>query len=211
MGGVVPAMYFRQSMICASVIPLARSHSASRANSFAVVRPLKIGIKQALRFLCVAKSGGPYFWYSVCSKIRAKIAFFDLVPKGILSVWQTGSYRSAPPNWNKLVQMFVDRINVVCVEAHFWNRGCKQIRSRFMDFTVCELNQLDRRRFNSLGAIQISDPCFAICSAKHFIGFFAFHKNFPLKRKAKDISVESNRTIQIRNCWSYMINSSNHL
>ena len=28
-GGVVPAMYFRQSMICASVMPLARSHSAS--------------------------------------------------------------------------------------------------------------------------------------------------------------------------------------
>lgn len=97
-GGVVPAMYFRQSMICASVMPLARSHSASRANSFAVVRPLKIGIKQALRFSQCAKSGGPYFPYSVCSKIRAKIAFFDLVPKGILSAWQTGCYRSASPN-----------------------------------------------------------------------------------------------------------------
>lgn len=97
-GGAVPAMYFRQSMICASVMPLARSHSASRANSFAVVRPLKIGIK----------TGPPLFVR--CEKRRAlfpvfglfqnpcKDSIFDLVPKEILSAWQTGCYRSASPN-----------------------------------------------------------------------------------------------------------------
>lgn len=36
-GGVVPAMYFRQSSTCAGVMPCARSQSASRSSSFAVV------------------------------------------------------------------------------------------------------------------------------------------------------------------------------
>ena len=40
-GGVVPAMYFRQSMICASVMPLARSHSASPASPFVIKSFLK--------------------------------------------------------------------------------------------------------------------------------------------------------------------------
>ena len=36
-GGVVPAMYFKQSSTCAGVMPCARSQSASRSSSFAVV------------------------------------------------------------------------------------------------------------------------------------------------------------------------------
>ena len=80
-----------------------------------------------------------------------------------------------------------------------------------MDLAIYELNQLDRWRFNSLRTVQISDPCFAIRLAKHFIGFFAFHKNLSLKRKSKDVSVESNRAIQVRNGQSNMINSSNHI
>ena len=68
-----------------------------------------------------------------------------------------------------------------------------------MDFAIYKLNQLNWRCLNSLGAIQISNSCFAIRLAKHFIGFFTFHKNLSLKLKTKDVSVESNRAIQIRN------------
>ena len=94
----------------------------------------------------------------------------------------------------------IDRINVIRIETYFRDGFRKQVLLFFMYLAIYELNQLDRWRFNSLRTVQISDPCFAICSTKHFIGFFAFHENFSLKRKTKDVSVESNRAIQIRNC-----------
>ena len=68
-----------------------------------------------------------------------------------------------------------------------------------MDFAVYKLNQFDWRCFNSLRTIQISNPCFTIFLTEHFICFFALHKDFALKLKSKNISIERNRAIQIRN------------
>ena len=68
-----------------------------------------------------------------------------------------------------------------------------------MDFAIYKLNQFNRWCFKSLRTIQICNPCFTIFFTEHFICLFAFHKDFALKFKSKNISVESNRAIQIRN------------
>ena len=68
-----------------------------------------------------------------------------------------------------------------------------------MNLAIYELNQLDRWCFKGLRTVQISNPCFAIYLMEHFICFFAFHKDFALKFKPENVSVESNGAIYIRN------------